>query len=252
MNTQPLVSIIMPSYNSEEFIEESIQSVLLQSYKNIELIIVDDLSNDNSINIIKEIQKKDHRITLIKNTINLGASKSRNRGISISQGRFIAFLDSDDIWKQNKLEIQIHEMLNSNAALSFTSYEIFNKETKNTKLAKIKNQINYNQLLKNNIIGCSTVTYDRDKIGTVYMSTKSKREDFATWLNILKMIPFATGIETPLTTYRVHKNQSSSNKIKMAKENWHLYRKVENICLLKSIYYFSHYAINGIIKKYKS
>lgn len=252
MNDRPLVSIIMPSYNSAEFIEESINSVLVQSYKNIELIIVDDLSNDNSINIIKKIQEKDHRIILIKNTINLGAAKSRNIAINISQGRFIAFLDSDDIWKSNKLEIQIREMLISDAALSFTSYEIFKKETRSITLAKVKNQINYNQLLKTNIIGCSTVIYDKNKIGTVYMSTESKREDFATWLNILKKIPFAIGIKIPLTTYRMHKNQSSSNKIKMAKENWHLYRKVEKICLLRSIYYFSHYAINGIIKKYKS
>ena len=242
------VSIITPSYNSEKYISKTIDSVLSQTYQNWEMIVVDDVSLDNSNEIIEEYCKKDSRIKLIKLEKNSGAAVARNRAIKEAKGRYIAFLDADDIWKAEKLEKQIYFMQKNNYSFTYTAYEKIDENGVVFGKIGVPLKVSYNQLLKTCVIGCLTAVYDTEKLGKIYMPTNTKREDFATWLSILKKIDFAYGIKENLSQYRVYENQSSGKKAKMAKENWKLYREIEKLNLLKACYYFSHYAVRGVLR----
>lgn len=246
MNTQPLVSIIMPSYNSGEFIEDSIKSVLDQTYHNWELIIIDDCSTDNTISIVESLNN--NKIKIIKNKNNLGAAKSRNKGIEIAQGQFIAFLDSDDLWHKEKLRIQTSYMKENNISFTYCAYEKINEHNKVIGNVSVPEKIDRNTLLKTCYIGCLTAIYDTQKLNKVYMPEDTRREDYATWLNIIREVKFIYGINKTLASYRVHSKQSSNKKIKMATENWKIYKEIENLGFSRSIYYFSHYAIRGFLR----
>ena len=184
---EPLVSIITPVYNAERFLEDTIKSVQKQSYKNWELVLVDDCSKDSSSEIIEKLQNSDDRIRYIKLEKNSGAAISRNTGIKNAKGRFIAFVDSDDLWEKTKLEKQIEYMLRENIGFSFTSYRYMRENgEKTTKVAKAPKKIDYEGLLKNTIIGCSTVVLDRKIIGDFEMPLVKRGQDTATWLKILR------------------------------------------------------------------
>lgn len=243
-----MISIVTPSYNSSQFIAETIMSVLRQSFDDWELIIVDDCSTDNSVELIQDFVKQDSRIRLIQLSENSGAACARNRAIEFAQGRFIAFLDSDDYWYPDKLFKQIRFMLDSDIAFSYSAYQKIDENGFAIGVVGVPKQVSYNDLLKTNCIGCLTAIYDTKKLGKVYMPTNTKREDFATWLNILKKIDYAYGMNEMLAQYRVYSSQSSAKKMKMAKENWRLYRDIEKLGLLRSAYYFSHYAFRGILR----
>ena len=243
-----LVSIITPLYNCSTFLESTIRSIIAQSYIDWELVLVDDCSQDNSLDIANDYVAQDSRIKLIKLTKNSGAAVARNIAIEEASGRFIAFLDSDDLWHPQKLEKQINFMLENNYAFSYTAYEKINEEGKVFEYVGAPQQLSYKQLLKTNEIGCLTVIYDMKHLGKVYMPTETKREDYATWLSILKKTDYAYGMPEILGQYRVYANQSSAKKGKMAKENWKLYRHIENLSVIKSVYYFGHYAIRGVLR----
>lgn len=240
----------MPCFNSENFIIESIQSVINQSYENWELIIIDDKSKDRSIEIIEEFIKKDNRILLIVNEENSGAAISRNKGIEVSKGDFIAFLDSDDIWKEEKLEKHINFMIKNDLSLSYTYYSQIREDGSFIKKITPPKSLNYRQLLKTCHIGCLTAIYNKNKLGKIYMPEIRKRQDYALWLKILKKDITAICLPECLAFYRIRNNSISSNKLRAAQYNWFLYRKIENLNTFKSIYYFTHYATNGIINKY--
>jgi len=246
-----MVSIITPSYNSKQFIQDTIDSVLAQTYQNWEMIIVDDYSSDGSVAYIRSIIKEDKRFRLIALKQNVGAAKARNRAIQEAKGRYIAFLDSDDMWSIDKLEKQIRFMKEYTIALSYTSYysmeEISGKVIKEITIPK---KIDYSELLKQNIIGCLTAMYDTEILGKVYMPNIRKRQDFALWLKILKKVPYAYGIEEPLAYYRMRYNSISNNKFKASLYNWKMYRKIEKLPLYKAIYYFGWYTYRGL-QKYK-
>lgn len=245
-----LVSIITPVYNAERFIEETIKSVQAQTYTNWEMILVDDLSSDNSESIIKKFQKQDDRIKYIKLKENSGAAVARNTAIENARGRYIAFLDSDDLWKYNKLEKQIDFMKSNNYGFTFTSYELMNEDGCNlNKIVKVPNKINYDGLLKNTIIGCLTVVIDRKLVGDFRMPLLRKGQDTATWLKILKSYEYAYSLKENLANYRLVEGSISSNKIGALKRTWNTYRKVEKLSLIKSIYVFGHYTINAIKKR---
>ena len=234
---EPLVSIITPVYNAERFLSDTIKSVQNQTYKNWEILLIDDCSKDNSAQIIKEFQKYDNRIKYIKLKKNSGASVSRNEGIRNAKGRFIAFVDSDDIWKPEKLEIQIKYMLKENLGFTFTSYRYMKENGELTnKIAKAPSKINYNGLLKNTIIGCSTVVIDREIVDYFEMPLVRRGQDTATWLQILRKEKYAYGIEQDLVNYRLVGESLSSNKIKALKRTWNTYRNVEKLGLLKSLF----------------
>ena len=246
-----LVSIITPVYNASRFIKETIQSVQAQSYTNWEMILVDDCSNDNSCDIIREFAKNDNRIIYMKLEKNSGAAVARNMAIKNSKGRYIAFLDSDDIWTNDKLEKQISFMKNENVAFSFTGYELMTEDGKLlNKTIQIPKVIDYEGYLKNTIIGCLSVIIDRDKIGYFEMPNIRSNQDMATWLYILRDRNCkAYGINECLAKYRLVNGSISNNKVKAAKSVWNVYRNIENLSLLKSIYVFLNYSINAALKR---
>ena len=243
-----LVSIITPLYNCSDFLEQTIKSVLSQTYQDWEMIMVDDCSRDNSLGIAQRYAVRDARIKVLQLAKNSGAAAARNAAIEISKGRFIAFLDSDDLWGFDKLERQIQYMLINDVDFSYTAYEKIDENGNAFSVMGVPQIVSYVDLLKTNCIGCLTVIYDTKILGKVYMPINTKREDYATWLAILKKIDYAYGMNEVLAQYRVYDSQASSKKAKMAKENWRLYRDVEKLGLLKSVYYFSHYAIRGVLR----
>lgn len=242
-----LVSIVTPLYNSERFLMETFLSVAGQSYQNWEMIIVDDCSSDGSLGLARSICKMDRRVRLICSESN-GAAAARNMAIKAAQGRYIAFLDSDDVWLPNKLERQVGFMREHGVAFSFTAYEKIDEHGRVFGCMGVPNKVGYKDLLKTCSIGCLTAVYDTEKLGKVYMPENTKREDYATWLSILKEGEFAYGVNEVFARYRVYSDQSSAKKIKMAKENWRLYRNVEGLGLRDSICCFLHYAIRGILR----
>jgi teichuronic acid biosynthesis glycosyltransferase TuaG len=249
MNT-PLVSIITPVYKAEEFIEETIQSVMKQTYSNWEMVLINDQSPDNSKEIILSLAAQDSRIRLVDLPENSGAAIARNTGIEAAHGEFIAFLDSDDLWHPQKLEKQIKFMLDNDYAFSFTAYELIDEDgDKMDKIVSVPQEINYHALLKNTIIGCLTVVLNRSKIGEIKMLNIRTRQDFVLWLDILKRGNTAYGINEPLAYYRKVEGSISSNKIKTAKRNWQVYRKIEKLSLGYSAWCFMNYAYNAVKKR---
>ncbi|MCI5839511.1 MAG: glycosyltransferase family 2 protein [Peptoniphilaceae bacterium] len=245
-----LVSVITPVYNAKKDIAKTIDSVLSQTYKNFEMILVDDYSTESSDEIIEEYMKKDERIKYIKLKKNSGAAVARNTAIDNAKGRFIAFIDSDDIWKREKLQNQIEFMKKNDIDFSFTSYR-YVKNGKNEKIAHAVEKIDYNGLLKNTLIGCSTVIIDIKKLGKFHMPNVRRGQDFATRLMILKKIPYAYGIDEVYTYYKVGDDSLSHNKVKAFKRTWNIYRNIENFGILKSSYYFCFYAINAVLRRIK-
>jgi len=243
-----LVSIVMPNYNSEKYLEETIKSVIAQTYKNWELLFVDDCSSDNSLEIIRSFG--DDRIKILKNEVNSGAAVSRNYAIEVANGRWIAFLDSDDLWLPQKLEKQIAYMQSKNISFSFSDYEVVDENNNvTTKFVPKLDVCTYRDILKHNHIGCLTVIYDAAKLDKVFMPTNAeKREDVACWLSILKKGVKAHCLHECLARYKVHSNSVSSNKLKMMKYQWRVYRKTEELSFIMSVYYLIHWAINGALK----
>ncbi|MEX3745330.1 MULTISPECIES: glycosyltransferase family 2 protein [Lysinibacillus] len=246
----PLVSIITPSFNSSRFIEDTVSSVLNQTYPHFELIIVDDCSKDNSWEMITAFSKSDVRIKIYQLEKNSGAAAARNYGIQAANGKYLAFLDSDDLWDQHKLEVQVKFMESNNYTFSFTNYNMID-EKGNTlnKTVTCPSVIDYNSLLKNTTIGCLTVMLNIEQLGKPVMPNLQP-EDTALWLKILRNNNKAYCLQEVLASYRIVGNSASSNKLKVAKKMWIVYRKSENINRLKTSWYFVHYAWNAVKKHY--
>ena len=245
-----LVSVITPSYNSEKYISQCIQSVISQTYENWQMIIVDDCSKDNTIDVIQEYCNIDERIKLIKLHENSGAAIARNTAIKLSKGRFIAFLDADDIWDSQKLEIQIEYMLKNNIGFCFSAYEVIDDDgSPLNKVIEVKNKITYWEYLKNTIIQTVTVVIDKKYVKNVEMPNLRRGQDFATWLKIMKEGIDAYGLNINLAKYRRANGSLSSNKIKAVKRTWYIYRKIEKLSILVSLYCFGGYALNACKKR---
>ena len=242
------VSIIVPMYNAEKFIRKTIESVLAQTYQNWEMLIMNDVSTDNSLAVVSGYAKKDKRIKIINTEKNVGVVKGRNFLIDLASGKYIAFLDADDYWHNEKLEKQIKFMKEKNASISCTEYTRVKENEEKINDVIIKEEISYNDMLKNNYLGCLTVIYDAEKIGKRYFKELEKNEDYVLWLEIVKDVDIIYGLKENLAYYRVLDNSRSSNKVKTAKVRWEIYRKIEKLSLLKSIYYFLHYAIRAVLK----
>ena len=244
-----LVSIIIPVYNAEKYIEETIKTIKAQTYKNWEAIFVDDASNDSSREII--CKHLSTNIKLIKLEKNLGTAIARNEGIKIAKGRYLAFLDADDLWDSKKLEKQLEFMQKNKYYFTYTAYKYINENnTKQSRKINVQEKLEYKEALKNTRILPTSVIIDLSKIKKedCYM-VNVMNEDIATWWKLLKQGNVAYGLNEPLVYYRRYKNQKTSSKLKNATYRWELYRKVEKLPLLQSIYYFLHYAFYGIIKR---
>lgn len=249
---EELISIVVPVYNSEKFLKDTLITVLEQTYTKWELLLVDDCSTDNSSEIIFEYSKSDERIKYIKLEENSGAAKARNKGIELASGRYICFLDADDKWEKTKLEQQIQFMNTNNCAFSFTSYQFADKDCiPNGKIVVVPDTINYEQALKNTTIWTSTVMFDMKKLNKeqIYMPDVKRGQDTATWWKVLKQIDKAYGLTEVLSYYRRSDETLSSNKLIALKRTWNLYRKVEKLSMVKSIYNFSCYVFNAIKRR---
>ncbi|HDN3181726.1 glycosyltransferase family 2 protein [Escherichia coli] len=251
----PLVSIIMPAYNSQYTIKDTIQSVLKQTYPNWELLITDDLSSDSTPKIIKKFAAQDPRIKLYSNPVNSGAAVSRNNSLKNANGEFIAFLDSDDLWEASKLEKQILWMLkNPNITFSFTAYQLIDEH--GNKLKKIIDfqgdnvSFGYHDMLfKKATLGCSTVILKKDAFDDIKMPLIRTGQDYALWLKLLKSCERCYLYNEVLTQYRVMPNSISRNKIKKAKRQWEIYRKIEGLPLVYSVICFISYGWRAIFRR---
>jgi len=233
-----LVSIITPLYNSKAFIAETISSVLKQTYTNWELLLIDDCSTDNTLEVVAEFLLKNPNIKLIKNNSNSGAAISRNKGIAEAKGDFIAFLDADDLWKPKKLEKQINFMQTENCEVCFSSYEQIDEAGKPVnKLVKALPVLDYNTLLKTNYIGNLTGIYNAKVLGKIEAPNLRKRQDWLLWLAAIKKSGKpAKSVQESLAYYRVREGSISSNKIELLKHNYLVYRKGLGFSAIKSLY----------------
>ncbi|MBC6316182.1 glycosyltransferase family 2 protein [Listeria grandensis] len=243
---EALVSVIIPTYNSEATVLTSIHSVLNQTYQHLEIILVDDCSNDGTVALVKNL--KNTRIRVYELSKNSGAATARNKGLEEVRGRFIAFLDSDDVWHPKKLALQMAFMKNKQIGFSFTSYERI-VDHKNKNIVQVPSCMAYHDLLKNTIINCSTVIIDRKIVSEVRMPDLRTRQDTATWLSILKRGNHAYGLNIVLAEYNIRKDSLSAEKGKMAVQTWKMYRTQEKLSYWYAAFCFSFYAYNAIRKR---
>jgi teichuronic acid biosynthesis glycosyltransferase TuaG len=241
-----LVSIITPVFNSEKYIGETIKSVLSQTYKNWEMLIVDDCSKDNTAVIINKFI--DPRIKYFKLENNSGAAVARNKALEMSRGKYIAFLDADDMWKPYKLEKQLNFMVENKIGFSFTGYEIL-RENEN-KVIKVPLLLNYSQFMKNTIIGTLTVMLNTSLVGKVRLVNVKKDHDSMTWAKLLREGHLAYGLNESLAYYRKVEGSISNDKFKAAKNHWNNCRNIEKLPIPKCLYYFFFYGLNAIKKHY--
>ena len=244
------VSVIIPVYNAERYIDKALESVFAQTYKDVEIVIVDDCSKDNSIQIIKEYQKEHPEIICFIQSKNMGAGVARNKALELASGQYVAFLDSDDVWLSQKTECQIKLMKKKKTPFSYAAIEMIDEEGKTIKGKRnLKENCDYNYLLHNTIIATSSVIIDRYVLGDFRMPLCRGGQDYATWLKLLKDGVVAYGINDVLVKYRMSKNSLSSNKLKSIKQVWTIqthYEKINKISALINLFCFS---INAL-KKY--
>lgn len=257
MEQNSLVSIVVPVYNASIFLKETIRNVQDQTYTEWELIFVDDCSTDNSCEIIKTEIEKDERIKLISQEENGGAAKARNTGIREAKGRFICFLDADDIWEKKKLEKQL-EFIDSirtergvDAGFVFTGYEFADETGQGLgKIVNVPSTITYEQALKNTTIFTSTVMIDRNVVEDKYIYMPDiPSEDTATWWQILRKYSVGYGLNYNLVKYRRSANTLSSNKVEAIKRIWGLYRKQEKLSFMKSVYCMMFWAFRAVARR---
>ena len=239
-----LVSIIMPTYNCAKFIGKTIESVLNQTYSNWELIIVDDCSKDNTEEVVKAFN--DSRIKYNKLENNSGAAIARTEAMKIASGTYMAFLDSDDLWKKDKLEKQLKFMKENNYNFTCTAYEQINEAgEKLNKIIKTKKRADYNRILLDCPVGNSTVMYNVEKLGKFEVPNIRKRNDDCLWLQILKKEKYISGMTEVLMEYRIRSNSISSNKFSLIKYHWQLYREIEHLSVFRSVFHICWW---GVIK----
>ncbi len=249
MHNNEKISVILPVYNSSEFIIATLNSIINQTHRNIEIIIIDDCSTDNTNELIDSI--KDDRIVKIIFKKNRGVAHARNEGLKLAKGRFVAFIDSDDIWINNKLEVQLHFMMKNNIAFSYTAIEIINEDGDLLKTKRrIIERVSYGRLLRNTVIATSSVMIDTKTTGLVQMPIIRSGQDYATWLYLLRTIKYAFGIDQVLTIYRKRSNSLSSSKTKNFKKLYRIQRDYENIGRLHAAFNILFYIINAVKKHY--
>ena len=246
-----LVSIVVPVYNAERFLDDTIKTVQDQTYENWELILVNDCSKDKSVEVIKKQMKKDKRIKLFLQEKNGGAALARNRGVEEASGRYLCYLDADDKWANDKLEKQLKFMQEHECEFSFTSYQFADENAvPNGSIVHVPEKINYNQALKNTTIWTSTVMFDLTKLDKEDVKMPNvKSEDTACWWKILKKIDYAYGLDEILSFYRRTAGTLSSNKFEAIKRIWNLYRNVEHLNIFKSAYCFCGYAVRAVLRR---
>ncbi len=250
-----LISIVVPVYNAAPFLKRTLESVKNQSYPNWELILVDDASADSSIKLIEQQtggwDRPAGSVRLLKNEKNRGPAVSRNQGLREAHGRYLAYLDADDYWETDKLERQYRFMREKDCAFSFTGYEFAGRDgVRNGRVVHVPESISYEEALTNTTISTITVMFDRSKImdRLLYMPEDCPREDTATWWQILKNGYVAYGLDEALSVYCRHKGSHSANKLKAVLGTYQMYRKQEQLGLLKTMSCMGKY-ISGAVRR---
>lgn len=251
MSNRPLVSVIMPTFNAESFIEDSIRSVTNQSYLNLELIVIDDCSTDGTAEILNRLSLMDSRIKVLTNKTNLGPLVSRNIGMRISKGDYVAFLDHDDLWRSDKLELQITFMIQNNWHFTYTNYRKFRSDPKNLgALIQSPQVYNLSKLLTDTGIALSSVIYNKAKIGLVLFEDVRPYTEFSLYLRLISIVNNGYLIPYDLLSYRLSDIAMSRNKLKMAKLVWLNYSKL-GFGYIITTYFFINYMIRGILRYLK-
>jgi teichuronic acid biosynthesis glycosyltransferase TuaG len=247
-NREGLISIVMPAYNCEKHVVEAINSVLAQTYQNWELLVLDDGSKDNTLQIINEFGNKDSRIMPLQNDKNMGVSAARNRGIELASGDWIAFLDSDDIWEPSKLEKQLRVAYENSAEFIFTGSSYINKEGKPfTGIFEVPEKVSYKKLRNQNVISCSSVLVKKKYFENIKMEKDEMHEDYAVWLSILKLGVEAYGVNEPLLIYRISKSSKSGNKIKTIKMTYKVFRFI-GVNPIGAVYFMMRHVTASVVK----
>ena len=243
------VSVVMPAYEAAETIERSMQSVLLQTHQDVELIVVDDCSHDGTWALIEQAAASDPRVMALRQASNGGVAAARNAGIAAATGRYLAFLDSDDWWRQDKLQVQLAHMQQAGAQVSYSVYQRVTGDGQLISTVRPPLSVRYGDMLKSNCIGNLTGLYDRclgdgrfEKVG---------HEDYVFWLAMVRRAGRAVcaGYPEPLAFYLVRPGSLSANKLRAARWQWHIYRRVEQLGWLRSGWYFMHYVARALAKR---
>jgi teichuronic acid biosynthesis glycosyltransferase TuaG len=242
-----IVSIVMPAYNCGHFVREAIGSVVVQTYRHWELIIVDDCSTDDTAQIVEGVAKTDNRIIVVRLPQNSGAAVARNRALDMARGDYVAFLDGDDLWLSDKLARQVSFMANGGHDLTYTGYERMSEDGRILSVVAAPPSVNWQQLITHNSMACLTVMYDRKRFSHQRMPLIRKGQDFGLWLNLLAECNVAAGLDLPLARYRIRRGSVSSNKIRALLWTWELYRDHLNIPAPASLYYLACFALNGVM-----
>lgn len=243
-----LVSIITPTYNCGKFIGETIESIQAQTYENWEMVIVDDRSTDNTEEVVAAYQEKDQRIRYHKLEVNSGAAVARTKAMELANGQYMAFCDSDDLWTKDKLQKQLDFMKKTGHAFTCTSYEQVDEESKSLgKIIKPIEKCNYNRLLLDCPVGNSTVMYDVSAMGKFEVPNIRKRNDDALWLQMLKKEQYIWGMDEVLMRYRIRQNSISSNKLKVIKYHWILYREIEHLSVFRSAFHIAYWCVIKVL-----
>jgi len=242
-DSPPVVSVITPAHDAERFLGETIRSVLAQTFSRWEMIVVDDVSKDSTPEIVRQFATQDPRIRSLRLETNMGPARARNAGMDAARGRFVAFLDSDDLWLPEKLEIQVEEMLRTGAKFTYAGYRMIDEDGRIMgRLIRAPKRMDYRGLLKNTAIGCLTVMLDRETIAGTRMPVLKRHEDLAMWYALLKRGIIAQGIPQDLARYRIVRGSRSRDKISTALHMWKVYREVEKLSLPDALWCFTHYA----------
>lgn len=245
-----LVSVIIPVYNASNYIDRTLNSVFSQTYKNIEIIIVDDCSTDDTAKIIKEYEKTHSEIIYYLQEKNMGAGYARNKALELAKGQYVAFLDSDDLWMRDKIQRQLKLMKNRNCVFCYAAIEMINEKDKVIKKKRnIKETCDYDYLLHNTIIATSSVLIDRIALGDFKMSNRRGGQDYATWLMLLRDGKQAVGINEALVKYRIRNNSLSANKLKSLKQIWEIQTVDEKMRKISVIFNVLCFICNAL-KKY--
>lgn len=247
-----LVSVITPVYNAERFIEHTLKSVLAQTYRNIEIVLVDDCSTDDSRAIIAHFEKEYPGIVRYHlQDKNQGAAVARNTALWLAKGRYVAFLDSDDVWVPEKIERQLNYMKEKDAAFVFSAIDFIDEAGKTIKPRRdVKEIVDYNFLLHNTMIPTSTVLIDRAKAGAFQMPLRRGGQDYATWLMLLRKCRVAYGINDVHCHYRISSGSLSSNKWKSIKQVYEIQTQNEGISRISAAYHTACFIVNALKKYY--
>lgn len=247
---QPLITVVMPNYNGHRFVEQAIDSVLNQTYPNFELLVVDDCSNDDSLSLIEHKAQSDNRIRVIALEHNVGVANARNVGIKEAKGEYIALLDNDDLWTEDKLERQL-ALAQKGADIVYCSYDFIDEQNNSIKKPfVVPQQTNFNKMLASSVISCST-SFIKTKLMLAHpFNPGFYHEDYVLWMELLRVCPTAYGDQKVLMHYRQVNGSRSNKKGNAAKERWNTYRKALKLNVVTSAWAFVRYALNGVMKYY--